>query len=263
MGRYAGIKLSINHLDLDLDHYAAFTSALSKLLSSETAETTYAEIIDGAPIADTWYRYVGSAMTSSKIMSSSVRVAQAYQDAPVGSRAFKLRLIEMAAITCHDLGARLFRESDGGFYKDYHAWKPEPTVRVPFGSSELVLEEWPDPPPAVFSHASYRDFDQHPEGIADMVGYWVEGQIFGGVVVFDRGADDTGCNDVFIHPFNPRRLLFQLSEVQINRFCDFCLASNTAGDSTPENPIVIKEELHTRCRSWRRGVPGASIPGTP
>lgn len=30
----------------------------------------------------------------------------------------------------------------------------------------------------------------YPHGFADVVGYWAETHIFGGVVVFDRGADD-------------------------------------------------------------------------
>lgn len=40
--------------DLDVDHYTAFTSALTNLLSSQNAVTTYAEIIDGLPTTETW-----------------------------------------------------------------------------------------------------------------------------------------------------------------------------------------------------------------
>lgn len=35
-------------------------------------------------------------------------------------------------------------------------------------------------------HKNYRDFEQYPNGVADIVGYWAEAQIFGGVVLFDR-----------------------------------------------------------------------------
>lgn len=42
------------------------------------------------------------------------------------------------------------------------------------------------PPPTLFQHRFYRDYDQYPEGVADGVGYWAEARIFGGVVLFDR-----------------------------------------------------------------------------
>jgi hypothetical protein len=42
-----------------------------------------------------------------------------------------------------------------------------------------------------FWHWGYVDFDQYPNGVADIVGYWAEANIFGGVVVFDRGPSGT------------------------------------------------------------------------
>lgn len=45
-------------------------------------------------------------------------------------------------------------------------------------------------PPAAFCHESYVDADQYPRGVADVAGYWAEGKIFGGVVVFDRGETE-------------------------------------------------------------------------
>jgi hypothetical protein len=42
------------------------------------------------------------------------------------------------------------------------------------------------PPPTLFRHRFYRDYDQYPEGIADGIGYWAEARILGGVVLFDR-----------------------------------------------------------------------------
>lgn len=40
--------------------------------------------------------------------------------------------------------------------------------------------------PTLFMHGWYQAFEQYPHGVADMVGYWAEAQIFGGVVLFDR-----------------------------------------------------------------------------
>jgi hypothetical protein len=43
------------------------------------------------------------------------------------------------------------------------------------------------------------DYDQYPDGLADVAGYWAEDRIFGGVVLFDRG--DSGyevCDLLFL-----------------------------------------------------------------
>lgn len=41
----------------------------------------------------------------------------------------------------------------------------------------------------------YTKSEQYPKGVADVVGYWAETHIFGGVVVFDRG-DLEGARNV-------------------------------------------------------------------
>jgi hypothetical protein len=38
----------------------------------------------------------------------------------------------------------------------------------------------------LFSHPYYGAKNQYADGLADVVGYWAEDQIFGGVVLFDR-----------------------------------------------------------------------------
>lgn len=40
------------------------------------------------------------------------------------------------------------------------------------------------------STACYIGFSHYPRGFLDVVGYWAEVQIFGGVVVFDRGLEE-------------------------------------------------------------------------
>ena len=95
----------------------------------------------------------------------------------MGSRSFKLRLMEMLAVACHDLAALLHEEHGEGFHRGAHAWR---------------LNSAPEPPPTVFYHFCYRNVGQYPRGVADIVGYWAEARLFGGVVVFDRGEDETG-----------------------------------------------------------------------
>lgn len=36
-------------------------------------------------------------------------------------------------------------------------------------------------------HLSFNFSESYPNGLADVVGYWTEGRIFGGVIVFARG----------------------------------------------------------------------------
>jgi hypothetical protein len=89
-------------------------------------------------------------------------------------------------VSCHQIAVYLFNLDDGVHKHDvYEEWRDRP-------------REWVKPgqyfAPAVFYHGSYVAFDQYPNGIADVAGYWAEAKIFGGVVVFDRGpsGDEVG-----------------------------------------------------------------------
>lgn len=93
----------------------------------------------------------------------------------------------MLAVACHDLAALLHQKYDGGLHKDAHTWTP---ANVP--TARRQIEPQPPRSPTVFLHAAYDAFDQYPRGVADMVGYWAESRLFGGVVLFDRGEDEIG-----------------------------------------------------------------------
>ena len=54
-----------------------------------------------------------------------------------------------------------------------------------------ILKSLPPEPPTVFYHRAYLDWNQYPSGIADIVGYWAEWCLFGGVILFDRGDSGT------------------------------------------------------------------------
>ena len=38
-----------------------------------------------------------------------------------------------------------------------------------------------------FYHTSYDLFENYPFGLLNVVGYWAEAELFGGVVLFERG----------------------------------------------------------------------------
>jgi hypothetical protein len=44
--------------------------------------------------------------------------------------------------------------------------------------------------PTMFVHSWYVDHDQYPDGVAEMIGYWAESRILGGVVLLDRRPAD-------------------------------------------------------------------------
>lgn len=66
-------------------------------------------------------------------------------------------------------------------------------LRLHKGDVDAILYwRYPEQPadstcrPTLFYHPKYIDTDVYPEGAADMVGYWAEDRILGGVVNFDR-----------------------------------------------------------------------------
>lgn len=100
-------------------------------------------------------------------------------------------MIELLAISCHDLATLLHEQYGEGLHKGAHAWQPV-IWSFPRGATAPVPVPQPEPPPTVFFHGAYTAVDQYPKGVADMVGYWAESRLFGGVVLFDRGENETG-----------------------------------------------------------------------
>jgi hypothetical protein len=47
------------------------------------------------------------------------------------------------------------------------------------------------PFPTLFFTSFYDHPEQYPDGVADVVGYWAENRILGGVVLFYRGQDES------------------------------------------------------------------------
>lgn len=84
---------------------------------------------------------------------------------------------ELVAVTMHSIAAQLFRLVDGGFHKS-PSWPGDDVYQ-----QENLLR-----PPTPFSLVNYWK-PQYPDGVADIVGYWAEDRIFGGVVLFGRGND--------------------------------------------------------------------------
>ncbi|KAL2372743.1 hypothetical protein BDBG_03058 [Blastomyces gilchristii SLH14081] len=163
--------------NLSPQHFEVLQQALWTILSTDLATETFAQVVDGRPTRD---------------------IAQAFQNSTPGSREFHLRLIEIPAVLCHGIAVHLYQAYDGGFHK------PEPPDPIVWPDELLWPNMPPTPPlkalPAELFHHSYDFWQQYPNGIADIVGYWAEYRLFGGVVLFDRGEIGHECKDIFIHP---------------------------------------------------------------
>lgn len=87
----------------------------------------------------------------------------------------------MVAIAIHQIAVDLYKlDLDLGNHKDLVTWAAPTSLQGFYSiypSGQL---------PTLFMHNNYVDFEQYPNGVADIVGYWAEAQIFGGVVLFDR-----------------------------------------------------------------------------
>jgi len=233
---------------------------MSNVLSSEVAELTYAQIIDGLPLSavekDT---YAGSLHDDHPLHSKHIKLCPgvlkrsrglctsfdanslqidpnliyAYQDSTPGTRVFQTRLIELVAVAVHQLAVRLFK-LDSSVHKDdgLSSWAPP--------RDDIFFWEFhPNgPPPTLFRHWWYRDYDQYPDGIADGVGYWAEARILGGVVLFDRrepgSAPDVKSDAVYFHSDHEgiTYRIYRLTDSQKYRLLHFLLS-----DVTPHGPV--------------------------
>ena len=214
---------------LDEHHAAIFRSALSNVLSTPVAEHAFAQIVDGLPTEEsftefngwkeghpvfelnhtelcdgviektrdfrsnfdpsslTFKRQVGSfwisTWTSCLLSVAAMELLSAFQEVQSDSKEFNFRLLELLAVACHQIAVHLY-QFDDGIHKHtlYETWRDEPRDRTVPGSYRA---------PTPFSHNSYNNVEQYPNGVADCVGYWAEAKIFGGGVVFDRGESGT------------------------------------------------------------------------
>lgn len=95
-----------------------------------------------------------------------------------GSDHFNLRLIELVAVACHQIGAYLFSLEPGNHSKQLHEdWVVKARNKSPEEQQHIL---YVNIPPCVFFHSAFQDHERYPRGKADVAGYWAEGRIFGG-----------------------------------------------------------------------------------
>jgi len=269
-----------NQLSIDIleaSHREILIRALKRILDTYIAESTYAQIVDGLPLIDVFLDTTAGIVPSEhpiyehtelcpgvlertkdfrnqfdpNILKLDSRVSfhetwlpwsltvskliLAYQAASPGSRSFIMRLVEIVAVAIHQIAAILY-EMDLSVHKSdsVTTWEPpEP--------DDVWLYDFPNGPlPTLFYHPWYKDYDQYPRGAADMVGYWAEARILGGVVLFDRRPPDAAKhgdpNAIYFHSDREdvTYRIYQLLDDQKTRLADFLMA-----DDPPSSPLPI------------------------
>ncbi|KAK4464058.1 hypothetical protein QBC42DRAFT_172210 [Cladorrhinum samala] len=279
-------RISIDKLDAA--HRDVLIRAINNVLATENAIFTYAQIIDGLPIADVaWDQRIQclfgdhpldggheelclGALDKARevcpqwdpaLLTFDPRVVNAFQRAAPGTRMFNTRLIEMVAVALHQFGVLLhqmdFRMHQGDIEYMINWTMPKPAY---------ARDDWEPmkPLPSIFNHSFYRDFVIYPEGVADMVGYWAEDRILGGVVLFDRDAELDANGDivreppnVYLHPSRAKVTfrVTQLLDWQQQALIDFLLAepepaAAPADKNAPQVPcplpILVDDRNRTR-----------------
>lgn len=122
---------------LDGPHQQAVRLAISNILNTEIAETTYAQIVDGLPLIDVVRDVYGDPLWDDHPICAHTELgAGIFQGASPGSRAFKTRLIEIVARSVHQVAVILYNNnpdlssSTSSSVRDIHTWEP------PKGASE-------------------------------------------------------------------------------------------------------------------------------
>lgn len=145
----------------------------------------------------------------------------------------------MVAIAVHQIAAILF-DLDTSIHKDdgIADWAAPK-------SDERYWQFYPDgPSPTLFRHPWYTNYRQYPRGVADMVGYWAEMRILGGVMLVDRRNPDveSGVDPeaVYLHPDGEGQTyrIAQLLPEQRQALLDFFL-DNTSPPGRNPLPILI------------------------
>jgi hypothetical protein len=102
--------------------------------------------------------------------------------APLGSYYFNMHLLELVAMELHFFIGNIFSACHrSGEYVEDESIKDSrdgPFIRGNISLSTMLYTRW----------------ESYPMGLTDVVGYWAETYLFGGVVVFDRGNREGARN---------------------------------------------------------------------
>jgi hypothetical protein len=137
----------------------------------------------------------------------------------------------------------------------------EETLHDPNSTKGLNVEEvtlWegprgeffsPRPSSTLFSHPRFHNWTAYPNGIADVVGYWAEDRILGGVALFDRSLiwDSNNEPNMYLAPGRDKVTFrfCQLLDSQQTALVNF-LMSDSANHTHHPLPIIPADANRVR-----------------
>ncbi|KAG5662081.1 hypothetical protein KAF25_004320 [Fusarium avenaceum] len=198
-------------------HFATLAGALRNILNTDIALITYAQVIDGLPTADVaWDQYANkrhpdNPVNNHKTLCDGVlekakefranfamgdvkmdrEKVDRYKKTDPSPRSFRLRLIEMTACALHQIAVRLSQMENLHDPSTTNGYDIEGTTKWERSPDQWVRTA---PWPTMFIKTNFTAYEQYPHGIDDIIGYWAENRILGGVALFDHSqsweADD-------------------------------------------------------------------------
>ncbi|KAL8349134.1 hypothetical protein RB601_002035 [Gaeumannomyces tritici] len=218
---------------LDEPHLETLKRAISNIISTQAAETVYAQVVDGLPLREA----LRGPRASDLPIKHPIRTC--HSDLCLGvlekvhefRDAFQPEILKFdssIAVILFNLDTSLHKE-DGVI-----EWVP------PKDDWRYWDKHLNGPLPTLMYHLWYVDFEQYPEGAADMVGFWAENQILGGVALFDRRPETEGGEPGAVY-WHPSRVgvtyrICKLRPDQTQKLLDFLLA--TEPQETTPLPIL-------------------------
>lgn len=121
------------------------------------------------------------------MLKFNTKLLQKFQAARIETPQFNFRLVELMAEACHQIAIYLYQLNEGAYKHQLHKdWLD----KVRSEPEQVRRKRYYEAPPVAFFHCAYRNSDLYRQGDADVVGFWAEGRIFGGVLWFDRGETE-------------------------------------------------------------------------
>ncbi|KAM0739770.1 hypothetical protein ACQRIT_004954 [Beauveria bassiana] len=153
-------------------HRDALLQAIENICKTEAARDTFAQVLDGVP--------AGALLDDGHAMIT-------YQSAAPGSRLFNTRLIELVSRAIHQIAVELA-------FLDQSPHKEDGLLAFSPPESDWVFWKYsPNGPLPTWLHVQwYQNFKHYPNGPSDMIGYWAENYIIGGILLFERRHESSG-----------------------------------------------------------------------
>ncbi|TPX21938.1 hypothetical protein DIZ76_015903 [Coccidioides immitis] len=237
---------------LDDCHARRVIQALRRILATEVAEESFSMLIDGrltmkalracrrirlgedydeiakytGPSQDTisMFRSLREQFDLSHVLIKASSAERFQRSAVQASSAdFQRGLLDLVVSMVHDLAVSIFEELHRSKYQN-----------TPHQGPERAL--LPD-----FRHPKYLQSYLYPHGPIELVGYWMETRLFGGVVVFEHGNPLGEPGAPWIH--FPYEGIMRMSDKQLDAFTQLAFTISPVSDAAAvSNLLPFKAE---------------------